>query len=148
MTIADKKTAGKYKVTKVLKKNGKVTGGTVTYMKPYNIKCTKATIPKAINLAGVKFKVTSLNKNAFKKCLNIVTVVIESNVTSIGVNAFNGCKKLKTVTIRSSNLKSIGKNAFKGINAKAKFKLPKKKLEKYTKMIRNAGVPKKATFTK
>lgn len=148
VTIADKKTAGKYKVTKVLKKNGKVTGGTVTYMKPYNIKCTKATIPKAINLAGVKFKVTSLNKNAFKKCLNIVTVVIESNVTSIGVNAFNGCKKLKTVTIRSSSIKSIGKNAFKGINAKVKFKLPKKKLEKYTKMIRKAGVPKKATFTK
>lgn len=148
VTIADKKTAGKYKVTKVLKKNGKATGGTVTYMKPYNIKCTKATIPKAINLAGVKFKVTSLNKNAFKNCLNIVTVVIESNVTSIGVNAFNGCKKLKTVTIRSSSIKSIGKNAFKGINAKAKFKLPKKKLEKYTKMIRKAGVPKKATFTK
>jgi homoserine trans-succinylase len=34
--IADKKSAGKYKITKVTKKNGMITGGTVTYMKPYS----------------------------------------------------------------------------------------------------------------
>ena len=48
-------------------------------------------------------------------------------MTSIADNAFVKCKKkLKKVTI-GTKVKSIGKNAFKGINAKAKFKLPKKK---------------------
>ena len=148
LAVADKKSGGKYKIISVIKRNGKVTGGKVSYLAPYNISIKKATIPKTIKLAGAKFTVVSINEKAFKDCKNLASVTISENVTSIGARAFNGCSKLKTVTIKSSSLKSIGKNAFKGINAKVKFKLPNKKLEKYTKMIRKAGVPKKATFTK
>lgn len=56
-------------------------------------------------------------------------------VTSITKNAFKGCKKLKRVTIKAIKLKSIGKNAFKGIYKKATFKVPKKQLKKYKKLI-------------
>lgn len=56
-------------------------------------------------------------------------------VTSIAKNAFKGCKKLKKVTIKATKLKSIGKNAFKGIYKKATFKVPKKYLKKYKKLI-------------
>ena len=56
-------------------------------------------------------------------------------VTSITKNAFKGCKKLKKVTIKATKLKSIGKNAFKGIYKKATFKVPKKYLKKYKKLI-------------
>lgn len=56
-------------------------------------------------------------------------------VTSITKNAFKGCKKLKKVTIKAAKLKSIGKNAFKGIYKKATFKVPKKQLKKYKKLI-------------
>lgn len=56
-------------------------------------------------------------------------------VTSITKNAFKGCKKLKKVTIKATKLKSIGKNAFKGIYKKATFKVPKKQLKKYKKLI-------------
>ena len=56
-------------------------------------------------------------------------------VTSIAKNAFKGCKKLKKVTIKATKLKRIGKNAFKGIYKKATFKVPKKQLKKYKKLI-------------
>lgn len=148
LTVADKKRSSKYKIIKVIKKNGKVSGGTVAYMKPYNKNCTKATIPATVKIGGVKFKVTALNKNAFKNCKNLSKVTIGKSVTKIGANAFNGASKLKTITIKATKLKSIGRNAFKGINAKAKFKVPKKQLKKYTKMIKKAKAPKKAKITK
>ena len=42
----------------------------------------------------------------------------------------------------------IGKNAFKGIDKKAKFKVPKKKLKEYKKKIKKSGAPKKSKITK
>lgn len=42
---------------------------------------------------------------------------------------------LSKITIKSSVLKSVGKNAIKGINKKATIKVPKKKLSKYKKLF-------------
>ena len=150
LMVADKKSGGKYKITKVTKnkKTKKVTGGTVTYMAPYNRNCTKATMPEFVKIAGVKFKVTALNKNAFKNCKKITNVTIGKNITKIGANAFSGCTKLKSVSIRATSLKSIGSNAFKGISAKARFKVPKKQYTKYSKMIKKAKAPKTAKISK
>ena len=144
LEVADKKSGGKYKVTKVLKKKGKTIGGTVTYMAPYNKNTSAMTAPKAIKIAGVKFKVTAISNNAFKNCKNLTTATIETNVTQIGSNAFRGCPKLKTINIRTKNLKKIGTKAFKGINGKATFNVPKGKLKKYTKLLKQAKAPKKA----
>ena len=137
--IADKKSAGKYKITKVVKKNGKVVGGEVTYMKPYNNNCKLISATGVVKLTGVKFKVTAIAPNCAKGCKKLKTVVIGSYVTNIGKNAFNGCSNLKSITIKGTALKKVGANAFKGINKKAVIKVPKNKKTAYTKLLKGKG---------
>ncbi|MCR5105676.1 MAG: InlB B-repeat-containing protein [Eubacterium sp.] len=144
--IADKKTKGKYKITKLTKKKGKVVGGEVEYTAPYNKNCTLVSATNKVKIAGVTFKVTSMGKNACRNCKKLTKVVIGPEVRTIGAGAFNGCKKLGTVIINSKKLSRVGASSFKGIKAKAKIKVPKKKLTKYEKLIRKAGAPKKVSF--
>ena len=67
----------------------------------------------------------------------------------IGKNAFAGCSKLKTVNMKKANgITSIGSKAFNKISAKAKVTVPAKKLTKYSKMLKKAGLPKKAKIKK
>ena len=149
--IADKKSGGKYKITKVTKKNRKVTGGTVTYMKPYNKNCTLISVPNKVKLAGVTFTVTAIAPNCAKGCKKLTKVVIGANVKSIGKNAFYGCKKLKTITIKTTKLtkKTVGANSFKNIHAQAKAKVPKKKLKAYKTILKARGMKgKKQKITK
>jgi len=75
-------------------------------------------------------------------------ITIGKKVTTIAKNAFSGCKKLKNITVKSKKLKTVGKKAFKGIAADAVFKCPKVKLADYETLIRKAGAPKTAKFTK
>ena len=65
----------------------------------------------------------------------IFSVTIGSNVTTIGKNAFRKCKYLKEITIKSENLQFIGKNAFKGIAKNAVIKVPEGKFEEYKKLF-------------
>lgn len=88
-------------------------------------------------------KVKKIGAGAFSKCKALTTVTIPSKVTSIGTNAFASDSKLKTVTIKTSSLKTVGKNAFKGISKKAKIYVPKKKYSAYVKLLTKAGVSKK-----
>ena len=148
LKIADKKTGGKFKITKVTKKGGKVSGGTVTYVAPYNKNCTAATIPNAIKIGGVKFTVTQLGNNAFKNCRKLTKVTIGTNVIKIGSNAFNGCVKLTSVNIKTTKLSKIGAAAFKGTYKNIKVKVPKKQYDKYYKMITKAKLPKTGKITK
>ena len=156
VNVADKKTNGKYKITKLkTKKEEGIFGdyyipisGNVTYVGLYNSNSKAVKIPDSIIINGVTFKVTSISNNAIKKNNNIKKVTIGKNVTQIGKNAFNGCKNLKKIIIKTTNLKKIGSSAFKGIHSKAKFKVPKKNLKKYKKMIKKAGAPKKSKITK
>lgn len=53
---------------------------------------------------------------------------------------FAGCSKLKKITIKSTKLKKIGKNAFKGINKKAVIRIPKSKNKTYKKLLKKGGV--------
>ena len=140
--VADKKSGGKFKITKVTKKNGKIVGGTAKYMAPYNKNCTVTYIPNNVKICGVKFKVTELNSNAFKNCKKLKKATIGTNVTKIGLGAFSGCFRLKTVVIKSTVIRSIGSNAFKDIAKKATFTIPKKRNITYPKMIKNAKAPK------
>jgi hypothetical protein len=137
--IADKKSGGKYRITKVVKKNGKVVGGTVEYMAPYNKNTKLISATGKVKLAGVTFTVTSISQNCGKGCKNLSKVVIGDNVTNIGKNAFNGCDKLKTINIKSKKLKKVGANAFKGINKKATISVPKAKKKAYTKLLKGKG---------
>ena len=69
-------------------------------------------------------------------------------VTSIGSKAFYKCSKLKSITIKSKSLKSVGKNAFKGISKNVKVTVPKNKYNAYRKLFKKAGFGSKVTWKK
>lgn len=69
------------------------------------------TIPSAIEIDGVSYKVTSVAEQAFKGNTKLKTVVIPSSVTKIGKEAFSGCSKLAKVK-SGVNVTSIGDKAF------------------------------------
>ena len=134
--VGTTKTVGKaiYKVTKSDAKNG-----TVTLVKLTNKNEKKFTVPAAVKIDGVSFKVTEIFPNAFKNNKKLKQVTIGKNVTKIGANAFSGDKSLKKITIKSAKLKKAGKKAFKGIHAKCKIKVPKKKLSAYKRLLKGKG---------
>ena len=112
LTVSSKKL--KVKVTSSSKKNP-----TVTVTKITDKKAKKLTIPATVKVKGVTYKVTAVSDKAFKGNKKLTTVTIGSNVTKIGKEAFSGCKNLKKITVTAGKLKTISKNAFKGINKKA-----------------------------
>lgn len=107
---------GKYKVTNEKKK-------TVAYIAAARTKATSVTVPATVKfkLGGksITCKVTSISAKAFAKCKKLKKVTVGKNVTSIGKEAFKGCKALKKIAVKSKVLKSVGKNAIKGIHKKA-----------------------------
>lgn len=117
------------------------TAGTVTLVKPDSNKGTSFNVPATIKSEDGKytFKVTAIENNAFKKNTKLKKVVIGKNVQTIGKNAFSGDKNLKNITIKSTSLKKVGSKAFKGIHAKAKIKVPAKKLKAYQKLLKKKG---------
>ena len=158
----------KYKITKSDAKKG-----TVSFVAPANKKATTVTIPSTVKIKGVTFKVTAIEKNAFKnnkkvknvtigknvttigenafyKCTALTKITIPSKVTTIGKKAFYGCSKLKKLTIKSSKLteKKIGSKAFSKTPKSMKVTVPKKKFKTYKSMLIKKGVNKKAKFVK
>ena len=145
-----------YKVTNAdMKGSGTVTLTGTTQKKA---KLTKLTVPKTVKINGTVFKVTAIGTKAFNKFTKIKSVTIGDNVktigtsafagntkltkvtigkgvTTIGKAAFSGDKKLKTITIKSTKLKSVGKNAIKSIDKKATIKVPKAQLKNYKKLF-------------
>lgn len=92
-------------------------------------------IPDYIMINGVKCKVITIGKKALYKGSKLKKLTIGKNVQTIEDNAFYGCKNLKSITIRSTILKKVGKNAIKGIHKKAVIKVPKKQYKKYKKLF-------------
>lgn len=128
----------------------KVTGSKkVEYIKP-SVKKASVVIPATVTIKGVKYQVTSISAKAFKKNKKLKKVVIPSTVTKIGKEAFYGCKNLKNITIKTSklNTKRIGSKAFRGVNARAKVKVPKSKYKAYKKLLVKKGLNKKAKIRK
>jgi len=80
---------------------------------------------------------TAIANKAFKNNKKLKSVTIGKNVKKIGKEAFYNCKKLKRITIKTTKLKSVGKNAIKGIYKKATIKVPKKQLKKYKKLFKS-----------
>ncbi len=99
----------KYKVSKIKGEKGELAVIGVKSKKPKTV-----TIANKIRRNGILFVVTSIQKNAFK-----------------------GCKKVRTLNIKSTNIKSIAKKAFRGLAPKVKIKVPKSKAKAYKKWIKN-----------
>ncbi len=124
----------KYKVISASKKTAKVIGVSDKKLK-------KITIPSKAKLSldgqSFSFKITSINKNAFKNNKTITSLTVGANVTSIGSTAFNNCSKLKKIVIKSKKITSFGKNCFKGINKKAVIYVNKSVYSKYKKLLKS-----------
>lgn len=110
----------------------------VAYRGTTNKKATKLVIPDTVVVNGVRYKVTSIKAKALKNNKKVKTVTLGKNVTRIEKEAFSGCKNLSKITIKSSNLKSVGKNAIKGISKKAVIQCPKKKVNAYKKLFKSS----------
>ena len=132
-----------YKVTK-----SDATAGEVAFAKPKSGTKGTVKVPDTVTIDGVTYKVTAIEAGAFKNNKNITKVTIGKNVTVIDKNAFSGCTKLKTITVKTTQLKSVGKRACKGIHAKAKIKVPKSRLAKYKRLFKNKGQGKSVKITK
>ena len=129
----------KYKVSKVRADGtGEVTL-TGTAGKKDAKKLTSLKTGNTVKINKKDFKVTAIAKNAFKNCKKLKSALIGKYVSSIGAKAFNGCRALKKITVKSTKLKKVGKNAFKKIYAKAVIKAPKAKRKAYRKLLRAGG---------
>lgn len=79
---------------------------------------------------------------------SIKKLVLDENVAEIDDESYMGCKNLKKITLNANTLKSIGRDAFKGIHKKAKFYIVSLSNEKYLRLVdklKKAGAE-KATF--
>ena len=133
-------TAGSYKY--------KVTNASeVAFAGLKSSKTKKVMIPGTVKIGGKSFKVTSIANNALKGTA-VTSVTVGKNVKTIGNSAFQKCSKLKKITVKGTALKKVGKNAFKGINAKAKIKVPKSKLSAYKKLMKGKGQSSTVKITK
>lgn len=123
----------KYKITKSTTSAKMVT---VTGTSKKNI--TTLSIPATVKLNGMSFKVTSINKNAFKNKKKLKSVTVGKNVKVISASAFQGDAKLAKVKFSGTAIKSIGKNAFKGIKKNAAFSVKKPKKAFIKKLLKKA----------
>ena len=103
------------------------------------------TIPKTVTVDGTKYKVTSIEENAFAENKNVKQIVVSQNITTIGANAFADCPKLKVITINSTKLtgKNVADDAFAGIADGTVIRVPKKMLTRYQKLFAKKGLSKK-----
>ncbi|MBQ6537709.1 MAG: leucine-rich repeat protein [Eubacterium sp.] len=109
----------------------------------------KIVIKSSVKLDGVTYKINAIDKLAFFGIDSLKSVTIGKNVTKIGSKAFMKCGKLNKITIKASNLTSVGKNCFKDISKKCTIYIVAKKAE-YTKLVKlikkKSGCPKKTKF--
>lgn len=133
----------KYKVTKSATK-----GGTVTYIAPAKKNNKSITVPKTVKINGYTLSVTAVGSKAFANNKKLKKVTVGANVKTIGSKAFYKDSKLKTIVIDGKNLKKVGSKALKGINAKAKIKVPKSKLKAYKKVFKEKGQKKTVKIVK
>ena len=131
----------------------KVTGTTdkkptVTYISTKKTGKASITIPSSIEVNGVKYQVTSIADNAFRKNKKLKKITIGKEIVSIGKRAFEGCKNLKEIVIETEKLKAktVGKKAFAKTSSEVVVNVPKKKAKEYKKLLRKRGLSKNAVF--
>ncbi len=93
-------------------------------------KCT------ALKKIVIPDKVTEIGDKAFYGNKKMTDVTIGKKVTKIGKQAFYGCKLLKKVKVNTTKLKTVGKNAFKGVKKGAQAKVPAKQKKAYKNLLK------------
>ena len=125
--FADKKSGIYFKISNSSKKY-------LEYLYPTSNK-TNIVIPNTVKYKNKSYKVVSIAPKAFYNKSKLKKVYINANITTLGKDCFAKCKKLNSITFKGSKPPKIGRNAFKNINKKAKFYVPKKAYAKYRKTL-------------
>ena len=125
--FADKKGGIYFKISNSSKKY-------LEYLYPTSSK-TNIVIPNTVKYKNNSYKVVSVAPKAFYNKSKLKKVCINANITTLGKDCFAKCKKLNSITFKGSKPPKIGRNAFKNINKKAKFYVPKKAYAKYRKTL-------------
>ena len=125
--FADKKSGIYFKISNSSKKY-------LEYLYPTSNK-TNIVIPNTVKYKNKSYKVVSVAPKAFYNKSKLKKVCINTNITTLGKDCFAKCKKLNSITFKRSKPPKIGRNAFKNINKKAKFYVPKKAYAKYRKTL-------------
>lgn len=89
-------------------------------------KLTTITLPQSVQTIG---------DGAFYQCTGLKKVTVGKSLKVIGKSAFQNCKNLRTLTLQGTKLRSVGKNAVKGMYKKAVIQVPKKSLKAYQKLF-------------
>lgn len=76
-------------------------------------------IPKIYN----EKTISGIDKNGFKDCINLTSVIIPESIISIGDYAFANCSQLNDIVI-PDNVNSIGKSSFSGCSMLKQISLP------------------------
>ena len=125
--FSDKKSGIYFKISNSSKKY-------LEYLYPTSNK-TNIVIPNTVKYKNKSYKVVSVAPKAFYNKSKLKKVCINANITTLGKDCFAKCKKLNSITFKGSKPPKIGRNAFKNINKKAKFYVPKKAYAKYRKTL-------------
>ena len=125
--FSDKKSGIYFKISNSSKKY-------LEYLYPTSSK-TNIVIPNTVKYKNKSYKVVSVAPKAFYNKSKLKKVYINANITTLGKDCFAKCKKLNSITFKGSKPPKIGRNAFKNINKKAKFYVPKKAYAKYRKTL-------------
>ena len=121
---------GSYKIIKSHK-----TKGTCMFLGAKESTPVSFTIPDAIKVNGISYKVVEIKDYAFFSSKKLRKVTIGANVKTIGSGAFAYCDKLTSVVIKSTQLKTVESDAFE-YSKKAKISVPKAKAAAYKKLIK------------
>lgn len=136
--LCDENGAG-YVVTKVDSKNPEV-----AYQKTAATKGT-VVVPDTIEVSGTTYKVTSVEKKAFRTGKKIKMIILGKNVKNVKKDAFAGCKTLQKIVVKTKKLtkKTVAKKAFRGVRKNVRIIVPKKKKTAYRKLFYQRGLNKK-----
>lgn len=85
----------------------------VTKGSPISNYTETVTVPSAITVDGILYKVTSIGKNAFEGSKGLTSVTLSEGISKLDDYAFNGCKELRSVSL-PEGISSIGAYAFYG----------------------------------
>lgn len=92
-------------------------------------------------------KKVTIGANALENCINLRSVIINSQVTKIGNSTFKNCKKLASILVKSLKLKKVENKALKGVNH-CRISVPTVRLKKYRTLFKNKGQGKKVVIAK
>ncbi|MBQ6575557.1 MAG: leucine-rich repeat protein, partial [Lachnospiraceae bacterium] len=97
---------------------------------------------------GRTYDVTKLAKNTFRNNKDIKKAVIGKKITVIGLNSFRGASNLSEIVIYAENLRSVSKNAFKGIADGAVFKIKgdEADYERVVELLKKSGLDENVKF--